>query len=199
MVPDVGQLAMPAACTRKIVKTARVTEVRPRRDFAAMEARRMQAADLFQKHVSQAEIARQLGVAHQTVSDWHEKWRAGGRRALRSAGRAGRLPKVGEADLQRVDRALRKGPRTHGYPTDLWTLARVAEVIEKVTGVHYHPGHVWRLLRQMGWSRQRPARKAMERDDAAIERWVNERWPRVKKTPGPGGPGSSSKTRAGSA
>jgi transposase len=190
---------MPAASAKRIVKTARVPEVRPRRDFAAMEARRMRAADLFRKHVPQAEVARELGVAHQTVSDWHEKWKVGGKRALRAAGRAGRLPRIGEADLQRVDKALRQGPLAHGYPTELWTLSRVAEMIEKVTGVHYHPGHVWRLLRQMGWSRQRPARQAIERDDAAVERWVNERWPRVKKTPDAATPGSSSKTRAGSA
>ena len=92
-----------------------------------------------------------------------------------------------------------KGPKANGFPTELWTLARVADVIEQVTGVKYHPGHVWRVLRQMGWTRQRPARRAAERDDEAIEQWVNERWPRVKKTPGPEGRGSSSRTRAGSA
>ena len=174
--------------------------MRPRRDFAAMEARRMQAADLFAKgRLSQADIGRELGVSHQTVSDWHEKWRAGGKAALKSAGRAGRPPKVTPKQLAEVERALERGPKANGFPTDLWSLARVAEVIERVTGVHYHPGHVWRVLRQMGWSRQRPARRAVERDDEAIERWVNERWPRVKKTPGPGGRGSSSKTRAGSA
>ncbi len=159
----------------------------------------MAAADLFAKGVAQADIARELGVAHQTVSDWHEKWKAGGKKALRGAGRAGRLPKVTDADLAKVERALRRGPLANGYPTELWTLARVSEVIEEVTGVKYHPGHVWRVLRQMGWSRQRPARQASERDDAAIETWVNERWPRVKKTPVPGARGSSSKTRAGSA
>jgi len=173
--------------------------VRPRRDFAAMEARRMRAADLFAKDVSQAAIARELSVSHQTVSDWHEKWLVGGKQALKSAGRAGRPPKATEAQLTKVEKALERGPKANGYPTDLWTLARVAEVIEVTTGVRYHPGHVWRVLRQMGWSRQRPARRAVERDDEAIERWVNERWPKVKKTPGPGTPGSSSKTRAGSA
>ena len=178
---------------------AKPKPVGPRRDFKAMEERRMRAADLFAKNVSQADIARELGVVHQTVSDWHEKWLQGGRRALRAAGRAGRPPKVSDTDLEKVERALRRGPKAHGYPTELWTLARVAEVIEEVTGVRYHPGHVWRVLRQMGWSRQRPARQATERDDETIERWVNERWPRVKKTPGPGGPGSSSKTKAGSA
>jgi transposase len=164
-----------------------------------MEERRMAAADLFAKGVAQADIARELGVAHQTVSDWHEKWKAGGKKALRGAGRAGRLPKVTDADLAKVERALRRGPLANGYPTELWTLARVSEVIEEVTGVKYHPGHVWRVLRQMGWSRQRPARQASERDAAATETWVNERWPRVKKTPVPGARGSSSKTRAGSA
>ena len=64
-----------------------------------------------------------------------------------------------DADLAKVERALQKGPKANGYPTDLWTLARVAEVIEKTTGVTYHPGHVWKVLRRMGWSRQRPARR----------------------------------------
>jgi transposase len=81
----------------------------------------------------------------------------------------------------------------------MWTLTRVAEVIETVTGVTYHPGHVWYILRDMGWSRQRPARRAIERDDAAIDAWVKNRWPAVKKTPDAGRPGSASRTRAGSA
>jgi transposase len=174
--------------------------VRPRRNFAAMEARRLRAADLFAKGtVSQADIGRELGVSHQTVSDWHEKWQAGGRAALKSAGRAGRPPLVTSAQLARVERALERGPKANGFPTEMWTLVRVAEVIEAVTSVRYHPGHVWRVLRQMGWSRQRPARRATERDDEAIDRWVKERWPRVKKTPAPGARGSSSKTRAASA
>lgn len=80
-----------------------------------------------------------------------------------------------------------KGPKANGYATDLWTLARVTEVIEAVPGVSYHRGHVWRILReQLGWSRQRPARQAIERDDEAIERWAKERWPKVKKAPGAG-------------
>jgi transposase len=164
-----------------------------------MEARRMRAADLFAKGVPQADIGRELEVSHQTVSDWHEKWAVGGKQALKRTGQPGRPPKVSEADLSKVARALEKGPKANGFPTELWTLARVADVIEKVTGVKYHPGHVWRVLRQMGWSRQRPARRAAERDDEAIEQWVNERWPKVKKTLGPGVRGSSSKTRAGSA
>jgi len=152
-----------------------------------MEERRLRAADLFAEGVRQAEIARQVGVTHQTVSDWHAAWKHGGREALRGAGRAGRRPKLSPGQLAEVTAALLKGPTVNGYPTELWTLARVAEVIERVTGVEYHPGHVWRILRdQLGWTRQRPARQAVERDDAAIERWVRERWPTAKKGPGAG-------------
>lgn len=162
--------------------------VRPRRDFQAMEERRLRAADLFVEGVSQAEIARRLEVAHQTVSDWHALWKAGGRDALRGAGRAGRRPKLSPGQLAEVEAALAKGPRANGFATELWTLARVAEVIERVSGVRYHPGHGWRVLReQLGWSRQRPARRAVERDDEAIDQWVRERWPQVKKVPGAGG------------
>lgn len=164
-----------------------------------MEAARMRAADLFAKGTSQADISREVDVSHQTVSDWHKLWLVGGKKALKRTGPPGRPRKVTGADLAKVEKALENGPKANGYPTDLWTLARVAEVIEKITGVKYHPGHVWKVLRRMGWSRQRPARKAAERDDEAIERWVNERWPKVKKTLGPGTPGSSSRTRAGSA
>jgi transposase len=169
------------------------------RDFAAMERRRKRAAQLFGQGKTQAEVVRQLEVSRQSVSRWHADWLAGGTDALRAAGRAGRLPQLDRADLVRVERRLKKGPLANGYPTDMWTIQRVAEVIESETGVAYHPGHVWRILRQMGWSRQRPARRAVERDDQAIANWVKHDWPRVKKTPDAGKPGSVSKTRAGSA
>jgi transposase len=164
-----------------------------------MEATRMRAADLFAKGVSQADIARELEVSHQSVSDWHTLWQVGGKQALKRTGGPGRPRKVTDGDLAKVERALERGPKANGYPSDLWTLVRVAEVIESTTRVKYHPGHVWKVLRRMGWSRQRPARRAVERDDEAIEQWVNDRWPRVKKTPGRGTRGSSSKTRVGSA
>jgi transposase len=150
-----------------------------------MEQRRMRAAELFEQDVIPAEIARQVGVGHQTVSEWRIIWREGGRDALRAAGRAGRLPKLTREHLVDVEAALAQGPEANGYATDLWTLARVAEVIERVSGVSYHPHHVWRILReQLGWSWQRPARRAKERNDEAIHQWVKQRWPAVKKEPG---------------
>src|SRR6266480_5532818 len=104
--------------------------VRPRRDFLAMEERRMRAADLFEQGVHPAEIARQLGVCHQIVSDWRNAWRRSGRDGLRGAGLAGRLPKLSPEQLMQVENALIQGAEANGYPNNLWTLKRAAEVIE---------------------------------------------------------------------
>ena len=170
-----------------------------RRDFEGMEQRRKRAARMFARGATQADVARELEVSRQSVSRWHADWQRGGTTALKAAGRAGRMPRLSDAQLARVGRALRRGPRAHGFATDLWTLDRVATVIEAETGVHYHPGHVWKLLRdKLGWSRQRPARRAVERDDEAIARWVAEEWPRRKRGPANAERGSSSRTNRGS-
>ena len=84
---------------------------------------------------------------------------------------------------ERLSRLLLDGPRIHGYSTDLWTRKRVAQVIGKRIGVRYHPGHVSRLLHQLGWTPQKPERRAYERDEAAIRRWIEKDWPRIKKSP----------------
>jgi transposase len=119
-----------------------VRRVRPRRDFAAMEERRMRAAEMFEQGVIPADVARQVGVSHQIVSDWRAAWRRSGRDGLRGAGRAGRLPKLSRAQLAHIEVELVKGAEAHGYPNELWTLQRVAEVIERLTGVSYHPARV---------------------------------------------------------
>jgi transposase len=148
----------------------------------------MCAVDLFEEgRLNKAEIGRELGVCHQTVSDWYELYRKGGRDALRAAGRAGRLPRLDQAQLEAIETELVKGAKAHGYPNDLWSLKRVAEMIERVTGVSYHPNHVWRILHdKLRWSCQRPARRAVERNDEAVAHWVKNTWPAIKKTPGAG-------------
>jgi transposase len=161
-----------------------------------MEARRLRAARLFARGESQVAVAKALGVTRVSAHHWFHAWKKQGRAGLKGAVRAGRKPRLDAAQLAGVDRALRNGPRAHGFSTDLWTLPRVADVIERLTRVRHHPGHVWRLLRRLGWSLQRPTRRARERDEQAIETWKTRRRLQLKQTPGVGGPGSSSRTRA---
>jgi transposase len=167
-------------------------------DVAALEARRFEAARRFARGESQAAVARALDVTPMTACRWFQAWTRDGRAGLKAAGRLGRKPRLDRQQLAQVDLALRRGPTAHGFATDLWTLPRIAEVIERQTGLRFHPGHVWRILRNLNWSLQRPARQAVERDEAAIRRWVQRRWPMVKKTPDASAPGSSSKTKAAS-
>lgn len=156
---------------------------RPRRDFQSLERRRLQAGRRFAAGQSQADVARHLQVSRQSVSRWYAQWQRGGIKGLRAAGRAGRKPKLTAAQTRAVPTALRRGARAFGLRTELWNLPRVAQLIERTCGVRYHPGHVGRILRGLGWTLQRPARRAKERDPAAIRRWVQQRWPTVKKTP----------------
>src|SRR5437879_1329542 len=154
-----------------------------RRDFAALEARRYEAARLFARGESQATVARTLGATRAAAHRWYHAWQDEGRSALKAAGRAGRKPRLEAPQLARVEAALLKGPGAHGFATELWTLPRVATLIERLTRVRYHPGHVWYILRRLGWSLQRPTRQARERDEAAIAEWKRRRWPQVKKRP----------------
>ena len=158
--------------------TAYRRNARGLRDRQAFEHIRMQAGALFATGRSQAEVARTLGVARQNVSRWHARWRTGGLNALRSTGPTGQAPRLSDAQLAAIDRALREGARAHGFDSDHWTLARVTTVIERLTGVAYHRGHTWKLLRhRLHYRLQRPARRAVERDQRAITRWVAEDWP----------------------
>jgi transposase len=169
-----------------------------RRDFKALERRRLKAARLFEQGMTQAEVARRLQVSSMAVSRWWRTWQAEGREGLRAAGRAGRKPRLTAPQRTEIEEALRQGPLAHGYATDLWTLPRIRDVIERVTGVRYHEGHVWRVMHKLGWSLQKPTTRARERDEEAIRRWVHKRWPQVKKTPHAGELRSSSSTRAAS-
>jgi transposase len=136
---------------------------------------------MFRRGKRQAEVARSLGVSAETASEWYRLWSQGGRAALAGAGRAGRRPRLSDEQLAAVVAALKKGSRANGFPTDLWTLARVADVIEATTGVRYGQTQTWEILRnRLGWTRQRPARRALERDDDAIAAWVETEWPRIK-------------------
>lgn len=167
-----------------------------RRDFEALEQRRMAAVALFAEDLNNSEIGRQLKVSNQTVSRWRKEFLQGGKVALRKAGRAGRKPLLNARQREQLTRKLLAGPEKLGYETPLWTSQRVAVLIEQDFGVHYHSGHVWRLLRSLGWTPQRPVGRAIERDEKAIEQWKRVTWPAIKKKPAKKGAPSSSSTKA---
>jgi transposase len=134
------------------------------------------------------------------VSVWHARFKHGGIEALRSRGPTGPTPRLSDQQLGQVEQALLEGAAANGFVGELWTLERIALVIERLTGVRHHPAHVWALLRhRLGWTVQRPKRRAAERDQDAIDRWVKEDWPRVLQTPNGAEPVWSSSTRARSA
>ena len=160
----------------------RTSPLRGRRsDYLTEQQRRVSAAKLFRSGSSQADVARELGVSRQAASRWHALWKAGGKTALAGAGRTGRNSRLSGNDLCRLEAILLAGAPARGYETDLWTLKRIAQVIRREFRVAFHAGHVWKILGQLGWSCQRPERRARERNDEAIRRWLRYRWPRIKK------------------
>jgi len=141
----------------------------------------MQAARLLEKGYSQSEVARRVGAHRQSVSQWAVELREKGRAGLKKAGRAGRKPRLSAEDLGKIEQGLKRGPEVLGYETGLWTTNRVAHLIEQECGISYHPSQAWRILRQLGWSCQRPTGRALERDEEKIRRWKQKRWPELKK------------------
>ncbi|HUU93108.1 MAG TPA: IS630 family transposase [Phycisphaerae bacterium] len=150
-----------------------------------LEARRRVAKRLLGQGLGLRAVARAVGASPSSVKRWSDALEAGGPDALKAKPHPGRRPWLSLRQKERLRRILLKGARKAGYATDLWTCPRVAEVIAKHFGVRYHPDHVWRILRGLGWTCQKPERRARERDEAAIRQWRDERWPDIKKRPSP--------------
>lgn len=153
-----------------------------KRDLKALERRRLRGVRLLKRGYTQAEVARLCEVSRQAVSEWAQALATGGKPALR-AKRLGRPPRLGPRERDELVRRLKQGALAQGFATELWRLARVGELIARHFGVRYSHTHVWRLLGGLGWSAQRPAKKAIERDEAAIAAWKQKRWPVLKKKP----------------
>ena len=168
---------------------------RYKRDFKELESRRRRGMRMLSRGVSQAEVARSCGVSRQTAMSWArmlaedaQAWR---RRRL---GRPGALEAKQRAQLSKQ---LVQGAVASGFPTEMWTLARVAKLIEREFGHSFSISHVWRLLRELGFSPQRPVGRATQRDEEAIRQWKQKRWPALKKTPDDREEPSSSSTSRG--
>jgi transposase len=169
------------------------------RQRAERQVRRERAAQLFAQGRTQAEVARELDVSRQSAGRWHARWQADGAAALRTRGPTGRRPKVADEQLAAIEQALLEGALAHGFTTDVWTLDRIAVVIQGRTGVALSNPSVWRLLRErLGWTVQRPQRQAKERDEEAVQHWVTYEWPRIKRGPAQNRPGLSSSTNPAS-
>ncbi len=146
------------------------------------EGRRLRAWELHQQGWKQKDIAAALGVTQGAVSQWVRRGRAGGVAALRTRTSPGAPPRLTSEQLAQLPVLLARGAPMFGCIGDGWTRARVAEVIKREFGVAYHPDHIGRLLQAVGWSVQKPVERAIQRDEAAIAAWREERWPVIKKS-----------------
>jgi transposase len=148
-----------------------------------LQARRLQAMALLEEGCTQKEVAYRLGVSPAAVSHWKKAHAQGGNDALLAQVHPGPKPKLSSKQCQRLLSCLKQGPRKHGWSTELWTLPRIAELIARKFGAEYDQSGVWRLLRRLGWSCQKPERRARQRDQTAIDGWRKPGWRRIKKRP----------------
>ena len=150
---------------------------------AQMAERRRRGGRLLKAgKLSQADIARRLGVSRATVSTWAKRLQQGGLRQLRQRRATGRPAKLTCDQQKALLRRLKRGALSAGFGTDRWTLWRIQQVIERDFGVVYHPNYLNRLLKRLGWSLQLPAHRAAERDEALIRAWLSRDWTRIKKS-----------------
>ena len=157
--------------------------MRTKGSAAELEARRRRAAEFFQERKPLAEIVRLVGASLSSVKRWNRVWQVGGVAALAAKPHPGPTPKLSRDQKQQLVMILKDGPTRAGYRTDLWTTARVTEVVRKSFRVRYHPDHVGRILHDLGFTPQKPQQVAREQDAAEVECWRRDDWPRIKKKP----------------
>jgi transposase len=154
--------------------------------------RRKRAWALYETGWQQNEIAEALGVTRGAVSQWIKRAQGGGVEALDTPPRTGRPVRLSQADRRRLVKMLAKGAEAFGFRGEVWTNPRVAKLIQRELGVRYHPAHVSRILKELGWTPQKPLVQAKQRKPEEIERGWQERWPELKKRPAKKGETSSS-------
>jgi transposase len=153
------------------------------RDLKQMEVRRKRGVELYKQGWNQYEIAETLGVTQPSVSKWIRAEANGGEKALDSHPPPGREKKITAEEFEELAMLLMTSPSSYGFEGELWTSPMVTELIRLRFRVKYHPGNVRKILRQMGFSPQKPVKRAVQRDEEAIGKWCREEWPRIKKTP----------------
>jgi transposase len=157
--------------------------MRPYGSAKLLEKRRRKAMEFLDEGLSLNEAGRRVGAAPISVKRWRDERDQKGDQALAPKPVPGRPAKLSQRQKNKLLKILAKGAIVNGYRTDLWTTARIAEVIEENFGVRYHRDHIGRFMNSLGWTWQKPERRALERNESAVEKWKREQWPRVKKTP----------------
>jgi len=157
--------------------------MRPEGNQKTLEQRRYHAVELLEQGIGTNEVAQRLGVTSGAVSQWKATYQQYGKAALAATPNTGRPPGLTATQKQRLLRLLLRGPRRFGFATELWTLERIGKVIRSRFGIDYDPSTVWHILRDLGWSCQKPQCRARERDEQAIAAWRKQDWPRIKKSP----------------
>lgn len=158
-----------------------VSVMRPKGSAAALEARRRLAVDLLQEGKTTAEVAEIVQAPSSSVRRWRAAWKRSGEAALAAKPHPGAPRKLTASQEQKLLRILLRGAAAAGFDTELWTCRRVAQVVEKHFDVTYHPDHLGRILHRLGWTPQKPARRARERDEPTIANWRASDWPLIKK------------------
>lgn len=148
-----------------------------------LENRRRKAMQLLDSGLSFHAVARKINCHASSVLRWKKERDLHGEKGLCPKPASGRPPKLSPSQKKKLIKLLLQGPTAHGYRTDLWTTARIAELIERAFGIRYHQDHIGRLMASLSWSYQKPVRRALKRDEQAIEQWKGTHWPKVKKTP----------------
>ena len=152
-------------------------------DNKALEQSRLQAVEMVLAGIPNVEVAEELGVNPHTVTDWMTIYRAEGKEGLLWKGKRGRPSQLSDAQREELRGILIKGAAAYGYEIGLWTLPRIAKVIADEFGVAYSEAHVWKILQGLGWSCQKPTKRALERDEGKIREWKQKKWPTIKKKP----------------
>ena len=155
--------------------------VKKRMDEATKK--RVRAGRLLQKGKTVAEIALDVGVARQTVYTWKALFNDGGIDALRAVPSRGRPARLDDAQREDLRRAILQKPTEHGFGTELWTLKRVGVVIKRLHGVKFGQTQIWRILGSLGFSPQKPNKRAIERNEDVVRSWTRSTWPALKKKP----------------
>jgi len=148
-----------------------------------LEQRRKRAVELLNDSYKIRQTARIVGASPSSVVRWRDAYKKYGPNALNSKPPPSRPCRLSKKQLSKLQMLLLKGPKANGYRTDLWTLRRIAQIIKKHFGQSYQPSGVWYMLGRIGWSCQKPQRRARERNEQAIADWRKKDWPRIKKSP----------------